>query len=314
MKKAYSFSLSVLSIVIGIGFVLQLITGSQDFKDVLWYISAPVNLFLGGIIILLIALFSFFRHSPVYQWFSGIPFAVTLIAALLVFCLFMGLIPQAPETLHEQENKDLYFLLGLRRVNSSWSFVFLYLLLLFSLGMLIARRLIRFNRKDYGFYFNHIGLWITLFAAGLGSADKREYSLYVEEGASESHAYRGDRLSQLPFVIHLNDFDVEEYPLTDFQRAHRIPADPKRFVSDVELTGENGQRTQALIEVNKPLKTGLWSIYQYGYDYEAGKESTYSLFKIVYDPWLPLVYAGIALLAAGAVCMLWSKKTNSKER
>jgi cytochrome c biogenesis factor len=294
-KKAYRLSAIVTGCIIVLGFGWQLAAGNFDFK----LLEAPVNLFLGGVIVLLIVVFSFFYRSPAYRWFTGIPFSVTLIAGILIFCLFMGLTVQSPERMPSAT--DPYTLLGLRQIPSSWPFVLLYLVLLLSLGTLIARRLITFSIRDYAFYFNHTGLWLILFSAGLGAADTREYTLYVKEGETVSRGYAGNETFRLPLSIHLHDFDMEEYP------------EPRQFVSDVELLTENRKQVRALIEVNKPLKTGNWSIYQYGYDYSAGKQSEYSILKIVYDPWLYAVYAGIILLAAGAVCMLWSKKQRTGE-
>ncbi|MCC8173225.1 MAG: hypothetical protein LIO65_02175 [Odoribacter sp.] len=49
-------------------------------------------------------------------------------------------------------------------------------------------------------------------------------------------------------------------------------------------------------------------LYQYGYDTEAGKLSTYSAIELVYDPWVNFVYIGIGLLALGSICMLWGGK------
>ena len=45
-------------------------------------------------------------------------------------------------------------------------------------------------------------------------------------------------------------------------------------------------------------------MYQYDYDSEAGTESRFSVLELVKDPWLPLVYAGIFMMLAGALLML----------
>lgn len=82
-------------------------------------------------------------------------------------------------------------------------------------------------------------------------------------------------------------------------------ADPKRFVSDINIYTEDGKKGHALLEVNKPYKLGSWMLYQYDYDKDAGKMSTYTSIELVYDPWIVPVYIGIALLALGAICMLW---------
>ncbi|MCC8173227.1 MAG: hypothetical protein LIO65_02185 [Odoribacter sp.] len=98
--------------------------------------------------------------------------AVTLISALVILGIIMGLTPQYISTHHSHPvPQNLASKLGFTQMTTSWSFIFIYLLTLLSLGILIVRRLIAFRKKDYAFYLNHIGLWIILFTAGLGSAD-----------------------------------------------------------------------------------------------------------------------------------------------
>ena len=61
-------------------------------------------------------------------------------------------------------------------------------------------------------------------------------------------------------------------------------------------------------EVNAPARYMGYSIYQDGYDTLNGQ---YSILKFVHDPWLPAVYAGMALLAVAAFLLLlnhWNLK------
>ncbi|GHV58009.1 hypothetical protein FACS1894182_08490 [Bacteroidia bacterium] len=297
-NKEYRLSATVITIVVIMGFILQLVAGNINFD----LLHAPVNLFIGGVIILSIIAFAFFKNTFVYQWFSGVSFSITLLAVLLIFCLFMGLIPQAPVT--SGPGTEIYTLLGLRQITSSVPFVLLYCTLLLSLGTLIIRRLTGFSFRNITFYLNHIGLWILLFAAGLGAADHKQYTVYVSEGETTSYGYKNNQAYPLPFTIHLYDFDIEEYPLDSIQQLHSVQPEPKSYLSDIAVSWKNKGNIQARIEVNKPLNTGAWAIYQYGYDHKAGKYSTYSILLSVYDPWLLGVYAGICLLAAGAAGMI----------
>lgn len=407
----YSESIAFVAGFVIIGFILQWIVGNFDYL----LLQEPVSLIFGGVIIVLLVLFSFARKSAFYQWFSGVPFSVTLIAALLLIGLVMGLTPQVVR-LHPHDHSILSRL-GFRQVTSSWPFVITYFLTLLSLGSLIVRRLIAFRKEDYAFYFNHIGLWILLFAAGFGAADIRRYVMHVREGEVEWRVYNDENqvVLELPIAIQLNDFDMEEYnpPLmiidretgktqpegkpdiyqidekrpngklmdwdielqeyihlavrnsdSTYQEVHMpgaspaalitatnsrtgemkegwisggnmaqlymtLPLDsqytlvmdkaaPKRFMSDIKVflkkdeKGDEVEDIDAVLEVNKPLRIGSWTIYQYGYDNDAGKMSTYSSMELVYDPWLYPAYAGIALLAIGSVCLLWSG--NKKRR
>ncbi len=400
----YAESITFVLGIVVIGFILQLITGGFNF----FLLQFPVNIILGLVIIVLLLLFSLAYKTPFYQWISGVPFSVTIIGALLILSLIMGLTPQVVH-LHSDDRR-LFSLLGFRQMTSSWPFVLVYLLTLISLGSLIIRRLIKFRIRDYAFYINHIGLWVLLIAAGLSAADMKRYVMHVREGEVEWRVYSENKdVLELPIAIQLNDFDMEEYPpkltiidretgdmqpkgkpdlfqldikrpsgaLVDwdvtldeyihqavrnsdstYQEVHMpgsspaakisiknritgevkqgwvcggnsaqlymtLPLDsqycivmtqpePKRFLSDINVFVEDGEDAHAILEVNKPLKIGDWTIYQYDYDKQAGKMSTYSSMELVYDPWLYPAYVGIALLMIGSVCMLWSG--NKKRR
>lgn len=403
----YRESIAIVVGVVIIGFMLQYLLGKFNFL----LFASPVNLIIGGCILLFLLLFSFARKNPVYQWLSGVPFAVSLIGGLLILGLVMGLTPQMLKL--DPHDHNLFTKLGFKQVTSSWPFVLVYFFTLLSLGALITRRLIAFNIRDYAFYFNHIGLWILLFAAGLGASDMRRYVMHVQEGTVEWRVYNdNDDILELPIAIQLNDFVMEEYPpkLTIIDRKtgdaqptgskpdyfqidekrpegklwkwdikveeyiHEairnsdstyqympmpgsspaakiqitdkktnkslegwvcggnmsqlymvLPIDsqycvvmaqpePKRFMSDIVVVSQDGEEAQAQLEVNKPLKIGDWVIYQYGYDNQAGKASSYSSFELVYDPWIYPVYAGIILLALGSVCLLWSGNKKRRDK
>lgn len=402
----YKESIAFVGGIVLIGFILQLTVGNFNY----YLLQSPVNLILGGGIILFLILFSFARKNSFYQWFSGVPFSVTIIIALLLLGLIMGLTPQMAR-IHTHDI-DLFTLLGFRQVTSSWPFVLVYFLTLLSLGALVIRRLIAFRKQDYAFYFNHIGLWVFLFAAGLGAADMKRYVMHVREGEVEWRVYSENKdVLELPIAIQLNDFDMEEYApkLTIIDREsgesqpegkpeyfqidekrpigslngwdielkeyihqairnsdstyHEVPMpgsspaakvwmknqqsgdirqgwvcggnisqlymtlpldsqycvvmtrpEPKKFLSDIKVFMEDGNEAQTILEVNKPLRIGSWTLYQYGYDNDAGKMSTYSSIELVYDPWLYPAYAGIVLLAIGSVCLLWSGNRKNKKQ
>ena len=88
---------------------------------------------------------------------------------------------------------------------------------------------------------------------------------------------------------------------------------PKRFASDVVVTGKSGKETSAVIEVNKPLKVDGWKMYQYGYDEEAGTESKISVLELVRDPWLAFVYSGIFMMLSGAFLMIFTGFNRKEE-
>ncbi len=85
------------------------------------------------------------------------------------------------------------------------------------------------------------------------------------------------------------------------------PREPKRFSSVIDVYTKDGKSLRAEIEVNHPFTVNGWKIYQYSYNQQMGKWSTLSVFELVRDPWLPVVYLGILLLALGAIGMLFGK-------
>jgi cytochrome c biogenesis protein ResB len=79
------------------------------------------------------------------------------------------------------------------------------------------------------------------------------------------------------------------------------PQEVKKYSSYVTIYTEEGLIKNAVIEVNKPLSVDNWTIYQYSYDDSMGKYSDTSIFELVRDPWLKMVYTGIIMLMAGAL-------------
>ncbi len=88
--------------------------------------------------------------------------------------------------------------------------------------------------------------------------------------------------------------------LTPNLRLAMSAREPERFSSDVNIYTKDGTAQKAVITVNNPVMVAGWKIYQYSYNEQMGKWSTYSVLELVRDPWLPAVYTGILLILAGA--------------
>lgn len=381
----------VVSLLI-IGFALQSVIGEFNF----YLLAKPVNFIVAGIITFIsVCIGLYCSKSSFARWFCGIEISVALIVALLLLTIIMGLTPQ---TIHSHS------LLGFDVMTSSWAFVIIYTFTLLSLGTLIVKRLKLFRLRDYGFYLNHIGLWLFLLCSGLGYADMERYIMHVREGETEWRVYDDlNNVKELPVAITLNDFDMDFYPPKlavinietgevlphgqpeYFQIDNDVPqgnldgwqivtekyihqavrnsdstyhevfmpgaspaikvqatkdgvtrsgwicggnqaqlfmtlpldenssmvmtvAEPRKFMSDVVVYTQSEKNLTARIEVNKPLSVDNWTIYQYGYDNNAGRLSSYSSFELVYDPWLIPVYIGIIMMMLGAFAMVWTGK------
>lgn len=216
----YKESLAVVLGVFVVGVMLQFLLGNFNF----YLLHAPTNMILGGILVLLAVALSFAKENPLVRWLTSVQLSVTLIGVILLMTLFMGIIPQVARVntnLHihfEQasiEEIANYVLtrMGLKQVTSSWPFVLIYNLTLFVLALVTIKRLHHFKWKDYGFYLNHFGLWLFLFAAGYGASDLLRYVMYVNEGEVEWRVYdANENVLELDLAIKLHDFTMEEYP------------------------------------------------------------------------------------------------------
>ena len=79
----------------------------------------------------------------------------------------------------------------------------------------------------------------------------------------------------------------------------------KRYLSRVEVMGENGEQEKFNIEVNHPAKIGSWHIYQVGYDTSRSRWSTTSVLECVRDGWYSAVHIALwTMLAAGVVMFI----------
>ncbi|MDR0206153.1 MAG: cytochrome c biogenesis protein CcsA [Bacteroidales bacterium] len=142
----------------------------------------------------------------------------------------------------------------------------------------------------------YAGLTLVISAGFLGRNDLQQLKMLVVVDEAEWRATNEKNgIVELPFVIELKSFTIEEYP----------SGKPKSFTSDITVYTPNGEKKEAQIKVNKPLTVSGWKIYQHSYDKTFGNLSRYSVFKIVKDPWLPVVYTGFFLIFAGTFYLLF---------
>ncbi|MDR2946800.1 MAG: cytochrome c biogenesis protein ResB [Candidatus Adiutrix sp.] len=228
----YRESLIIVAALTVGGWLMQLIAGPFNF----YLLHRPVNYAVGGLIILLAFAAVPLRNRPLVKWLSGGPLAVSLLAALLVLSLIMGLTPQMQK---QPPHGDFFVRLGFTQVTDSWAFVLVYGLTLLSLAMVIARRLFRPGRRVL-FFLNHAGLWLVLAAGGFGAADRERHVMHVTEGQVEWRVYAEDKqVLELPLAIRLDDFDMTEYParlaVIDRTSGRPLPeSNPHFFQIDME--------------------------------------------------------------------------------
>lgn len=138
---------------------------------------------------------------------------------------------------------------------------------------------------------SHLGLALVLLGGMLGAVVETDVQMVVDSHATERVAYtkRGETVV-LPFSVALRDFCIDYYA---------DGTSPKQFTSTFELTDAASKETEILTSsVNHPAHYQGWWIYQSNYDREQGE---FCILQMVRDPWLPVVYIGLALMTLGAL-------------
>ena len=87
-----------------------------------------------------------------------------------------------------------------------------------------------------------------------------------------------------------------------------LPAEPRKFSSELKIQNKTGKQVTTTIEVNQPFHIDGWTIYQLSYNTEMGRWSNLSVLELVRDPWLPVVYFGIFLMMGGAAFLFVTGK------
>jgi len=100
----------------------------------------------------------------------------------------------------------------------------------------------------------------------------------------------------------------EALKLNDKYSLVMLPAEPKKFSSELNIQSKEGKNITTTIEVNQPFRIDGWTIYQLGYNKEMGRWSNLSVLELVRDPWLPVVYFGIFLMMGGAAFLFITGK------
>lgn len=187
-----------------IGFILEIFIKKDGVKIP----SSPVNIYiLLGIVLLTITTHLFLVRFSFFKWLSSVPVAISLISYTTLLVLFMAFIPQ-----EERFSRGIIELFGLTHISKNWAFLLTGFVLLYSLGLVILRRISKLTFRNFVFFLNHFGLWIIIAVAGLGSGDLVRLKMYVWENSDpEWRAEDENTIYELPFAIELIDFEIEEF-------------------------------------------------------------------------------------------------------
>ena len=263
------------------GLMLELSVGPVVWEAFAW----PANgIVLAGFLAIIAIVFLFRKKVYAFQFIGTYQAAIPAMVYAVVLTIVMGLTRQ-------QVNGT-----WLNNMLSFWPFVLIYTYIDVILGVIILRRLMHISswKRDVPFLLNHLGLFIALTTATLGNADMQRVKMICGIGEPEWRALeQSGAIKEMPIAIELKRFIMDTYD----------DGSPKRFASEIQILTKTGKNIETTVDVNKPYEVDGWKIYQYGYDTQMGAQSQISILELVSDPWLPLVYTGIYMMLAGAVCM-----------
>lgn len=293
-------------------FVLQFSIGNINWRQAAW----PINIVLLSLLIVLIAVMHLMRRKVyLFTWFSSKSSAICSLLFSLIATVALGLITQSKNV-----GNDVPWY---SNFTSSWPFTTLYAWLTISLGMTILKVCSKhWTWHTFAFTLNHLGLFITIVTATFGYSDIQQLRMIVGRESMgilpQSTAYNTisplHEKVDLDFAISLKDFKVE-YLDADSVDSEFTKTVPHNYISCVDVFSKKGEErrimTDAMIEVNKPLKINDWKIYLFDFDSSNGPDNVVCIFNIVRDPWLPWVYLGIFMMLAGALTLFITTKPNS---
>jgi ABC-type transport system involved in cytochrome c biogenesis permease subunit len=230
-----------------------------------WSLLAfPVNVIVLTLyLVALIVMHALRKRIYLFDRLSTPVAAVSALAWTAAVTVAMGLIRQRPSGYPADDP------FGFTQMISAWQFVLPYLWLLTSLGLTVMRTApeLVVVRPAYSLRIRklpslsaHLGLFVALLAATLGSADMQRLKMTVQTGQTEWRAVneRGN-LTELPLAIELHRFSIDEYPpklmLTNNATGETLPPGRPAHLSvgDSLTTGDLGDLGDWHIRVQQIL-------------------------------------------------------------
>ena len=232
-------SIIIVLLVLAGGIAIEFLSRGRSVRT----IAMPYNLYLTFVYVSLLVFFHLrYKELPFIKWLSSIRGALSAISLFAVMVLLFGLLPQ-----DVSYNSIVVNIAGLDHIKTSWLFLLTQLFFLTTLGMVIIRRAFPLTVKNIGFFLNHCGLFLALFAALMGAGDVKRLEINLLKEGNESNigvSRQGD-MFKLPFSLQLLNFQMKEYS----PRLGIIDSHSRQFVdykNRVFPMVENGLKTSLL--------------------------------------------------------------------
>ena len=245
MKEGFVFGAGLILV----GLALQFSVGPIHWSD----FAFPINLiFLIVFLLILVLAYWLRRRVRLFSFLLTAEAAVPTLIYAAVLTVVMGLTRQV--SAHERAIDPI----GLTQMLSFWPFVLVYLLLATIVGLITLRQILHFRLRELPSLLSHVGLFLVIVTATLGSADMERVKLTATTDMPEWRATHEQGFVELPLAIQLEKFTIDEYPpkllIINSQTGKSVPAkNPEIALIDKHFREGNILKWRIRVLKNLPL-------------------------------------------------------------
>mgnify|MGYP000410064768 FL=1 len=245
MKEGFVFGAGLILV----GLALQFSVGPIHWSD----FAFPINLiFLIVFLLILVLAYWLRRRVRLFSFLLTAEAAVPTLIYAAALTVVMGLTRQV--SAHERAIDPI----GLTQMLSFWPFVLIYLLLATIVGLITLRQILHFRLRELPSLLSHVGLFLVIVTATLGSADMERVKLTATTDMPEWRATHEQGFVELPLAIQLEKFTIDEYPpkllIINSQTGKSVPAkNPEIALIDKHFREGNILKWRIRVLKNLPL-------------------------------------------------------------
>ena len=185
------------------GLMLELSVGPVDWDAFRW----PVNgIVLAGFLAIIAVIFLSRKRVFGLQFIGTYKAAIPALVYAVVLTIIMGLTRQ--ESLTPGPSPMGEGSLWINHMLNFWPFVLIYAYIAVILGQIILRRIINCQlsilnlKRDIPFLLNHLGLFLAMITATLGSADMQRLKMITVKGEPEWRALTSQQqIVEMPIAM-----------------------------------------------------------------------------------------------------------------
>ena len=245
MKEGFVFGAGLILV----GLALQFSVGPIHWSD----FAFPINLiFLIVFLLILVLAYWLRRRVRLFSFLLTAEAAVPTLIYAAALTVVMGL-TRLVSALERAIDP-----IGLTQMLSFWPFVLVYLLLATIVGLITLRQILHFRLRELPSLLSHVGLFLVIVTATLGSADMERVKLTATTDMPEWRATHEQGFVELPLAIQLEKFTIDEYPpkllIINSQTGKSVPAkNPEIALIDKHFREGNILKWRIRVLKNLPL-------------------------------------------------------------